>query len=113
MAGGEGDIAEVQQMEDRLLALQLASKFAGDLGLTQEVKDELKRVETQIDGHTGKMLGELRLNGIRPADRDAVEADLYSSVRMLELVSGAERAEKTLLEGMDTIDALIAEASKR
>jgi hypothetical protein len=113
MAGGEGDIAEVQQMEDRLLALQLASKFAGDLGLTQEVKDELKRVETQIDGHTGKMFGELRLHGIRPADRDAVEADLYSSVRMLELVSGAERAEKTLLEGMDTIDAIIAEATKR
>ncbi|MCZ8309955.1 MAG: hypothetical protein O9320_03820 [Magnetospirillum sp.] len=111
MAAGEGDIAEIQQMEDRLLALQLASKFAGDLGLTQEVKDELKRVETQIEGHTGKMFGDLRLNGLTPEQRDAIEADLFSSVRMLELVSGAERAEKTLLEGLDIIDIKIAEAA--
>jgi hypothetical protein len=111
MAAGEGDIAEIQQMEDRLLALQLASKFAGDLGLTQEVKDELKRVESQIEGHTGKMFGDLRLNGLTPEQRDAIEADLFSSVRMLELVSGAERAEKTLLEGLDIIDIKIAEAA--
>jgi hypothetical protein len=33
-----------------------------------------------------------------------VEAELYSSVRMLELVVGADKAEKTLVEGLNVID---------
>lgn len=109
MATGEGDITEMQQVEDRLLALQLAAKYAGELGLSQELKDELKRVEGHIDGHTGKLFFELRSRGLNADNREAVEADLYSSVRMLELVSGAERAEKTLVEGLNLIDEKLAE----
>jgi hypothetical protein len=112
MAAGEGDIAEMEQMEDRLMALQIASKFAGDLGLTQDVVDELKRVETQIEGHADKMFGALRLRGLAPEQREATEADLFSSVRMLELVSGAERAEKMLLEGLDIIETKISQAAR-
>ena len=110
MATGEGDITEMQQVEDRLLALQLASKFAGELGLSQELKDELKRVEGHIDGHTGKLFFDLRSRGLKAENREATEADLYSSVRMLELVSGAERAEKTLVEGLNLIDEKLAES---
>lgn len=103
-ATGEGDIAEMQMVEDRLLALQLAAKYAGDLGLDKELKDELKRVETQIDGHTGRFFTDLRMRGLTPEDRGGAEAELYSSVRMLELVSGADKAEKTLVEGLNLID---------
>jgi hypothetical protein len=110
MATGEGDITEMQQVEDRLLALQLAAKFAGDIGLTQELKDELKRVENHIDGHTSKLFFDLRSRGLAPENREATEADLYSSVRMLELVVGAEKAEKTLVEGLNLIDEKIAES---
>jgi len=110
MAMGEGDITEMQQVEDRLLALQLAAKFAGEIGLSQELKDELKRVEGHIDGHTGKLFFELRSRGLTPENREATEANLYSSVRMLELVVGAEKAEKTLVEGLNLIDEKIAES---
>jgi hypothetical protein len=110
MATGEGDITEMQQVEDRLLALQLAAKFAGDIGLTQELKDELKRVENHIDGHTSKLFFDLRSRGLAPENREATEADLYSSVRMLELVVGAEKAEKTLVEGLNLIDEKISES---
>jgi hypothetical protein len=110
MATGDGDITEMQQVEDRLLALQLAAKFAGDIGLTQELKDELKRVENHIDGHTSKLFFDLRSRGLAPENREATEADLYSSVRMLELVVGAEKAEKTLVEGLNLIDEKIAES---
>ncbi|MCM0018878.1 MAG: hypothetical protein NBV67_02690 [Tagaea sp.] len=103
-AMGEGDIAEIQLVEDRLLALQLAAKYAGDLGLDKELKDELKRVETQIDGHTGRFFTDIRMRGLMPEDRQGAESELYSSVRMLELVSGADKAEKTLVEGLSLID---------
>ncbi|MBI1245113.1 MAG: hypothetical protein GC202_08910 [Alphaproteobacteria bacterium] len=109
MATGEGDITEMQQVEDRLLAMQLAAKYAGELGISQELKDELKRVEGHIDGHTGKLFFDLRSKGLKAENREAAEADLYSSVRMLELVSGAERAEKTLVEGLSLIDEKLAE----
>ncbi len=110
MATGEGDITEMQQVEDRLLALQLAAKFANEIGLSQELKDELKRVEGHIDGHTGKLFFELRSRGLTVENREATEANLYSSVRMLELVVGAEKAEKTLVEGLNLIDEKIAES---
>ena len=103
-AAGEGDIAEMQLVEDRLLALQLAAKYAGDLGLDKELKDELKRVEGQIDGHTGRFFTDIRMRGLLPEDRQNAETELYSSVRMLELVSGADKAEKTLVEGLTLID---------
>jgi hypothetical protein len=103
-AMGEGDIAEIQLVEDRLLALQLAAKYAGDLGLDKELKDELKRVENQIDGHTGRFFTDIRMRGLMPEDRQGAESELYSSVRMLELVSGADKAEKTLVEGLTLID---------
>jgi hypothetical protein len=103
-AAGEGDIGEMQLVEDRLLALQLAAKYAGDLGLDKELKDEIKRVESQIDGHTGRMFGDIRSRGLPAESRGDVEAELYSSVRMLELVVGADKAEKTLVEGLNLID---------
>jgi len=109
MAGGEGDITEMQQVEDRLLALQLAGKFADELGLSKELKDEIKRVETHIDGHTGKLFFDLRARGLQPEGRESTKANLYSSVRMLVLVSGAEKAEKTLVEGLSLIDELLAQ----
>lgn len=103
-AAGEGDIGEMQLVEDRLLALQLAAKYAGDLGLDKELKEEIKRVESQIDGHTGRLFGDIRTRGLSVESRQDVEAELYSSVRMLELVVGADKAEKTLVEGLNIID---------
>lgn len=103
-AAGEGDIGEMQLVEDRLLALQLAAKYASELGLDKELKDEIKRVETQIDGHTGRLFGDIRSRGLTVENRQDVEAELYSSVRMLELVVGADKAEKTLVEGLNVID---------
>jgi hypothetical protein len=92
--------AVLEQMQDRIVSLRVAERYADDIGLGGEVEQRLSAIESGINQRADKLLGTLNIG----SDRSKAEADLNGTVRLLELVAGPESADELRLKGLRLLD---------
>lgn len=92
------DLARLRAVEDRIVSLRLCQKFARELGIDSEVAGSLKTISAGLDDRAKGLLKRLEAN-----DPDVSSVDLFSTVRLVELVEGPEKAEKLRQKGMQAM----------
>lgn len=90
----------LEQMQDRIVSLRVAERYADDIGLGGEVEQRLSAIETGLTKRADKLLGSLNIG----SNRSKAEANLYDTVRLLELVVGPESADELRLKGLRLLD---------
>ena len=90
----------LEQMQDRIVSLRVAERYAEDIGLGGEVEQRLSAIESGLSKRADKILGTLNIG----SDRSRAEANLNGMVRLLELVVGPELADELRLRGLRLLD---------
>ena len=90
----------LEKMQDRIVSLRVAERYADDIGLGGEVEQRLADIETGLSKRADKLLGTLNIG----SNRSKAEADLNSTVRLLELIAGPESADELRLKGLRLLD---------
>lgn len=81
--------------EDRARALRKCLLFADDIGLRREVDAKIQTITREIEKSTNAAVNMMSGSSLMTAEgRSAAEAEVYSAVRMLELVAGPQSADK-------------------
>ena len=92
------DVQEMERLrdaEDRIVALRLCRRFSDDVGLAEQVAAAMKTIGTCLYTRGKKILGALEAN-----DPGTSVVDLYNTVRLVELVDGAEKADRLRVAGL-------------
>jgi hypothetical protein len=100
--------ARRESAESRAHALWKCARFAGKIGLDREVRATIKTVEEAATRLALEQLRAVETGSAAPGSIDAVEASLIHAVRVLELISGSERADALRLRGTAVLDRLRA-----
>lgn len=99
----EDDVASqdmLEKMQDRIVSLRVAERYADDIGLGGEVEERLTAIESGLSKRAEKLLGTLNIG----SDRTRAETNLNETVRLLELVAGPESADDLRLRGLKLLD---------
>jgi hypothetical protein len=101
--GPGGDLTDemIAQIQDRIVSLKVTDRYARELGLWNEVGLAIEAIERGLEERGSAILNSLS-NGA--ASRDELEINLYATVRLLELASGPERADKLRCDGVKLLD---------
>jgi hypothetical protein len=90
----------LEKMQDRIVSLRVAERYADDIGLGGEVEQRLTAIESGLSKRADKLLGTLNIG----SDRSRAEANLNGTVRLIELVSGPESADDFRTRGRALLD---------
>lgn len=90
----------LEQMQDRIVSLRVAERYADDIGLGGEVEQRLTAIESGLSKRADKILGSFNVG----SDRARAEANLNGTVRLMELVAGPESADEVRLRGRRLLD---------
>ena len=90
----------MEQMQDRIVSLRVAERYAEEIGLGGEVEQRLSKITEGLNQRADRLLGSLNIDG----DRDRAEANLNGTVRLLELVAGPELADELRKRGLRLLD---------
>jgi hypothetical protein len=90
----------LEKMQDRIVSLRVAERYADDIGLGGAVEERLHTIETGLGQRADKLLGTLNVG----SDRSKAESNLNDTVRLLELVAGPESADDLRQRGLDLLD---------
>ena len=82
-------------VEDQIVSLRLCRQYAGDVGLEGEIDGALKSIGGDLGQRSEGLLKRLEAN-----DATVSSADLFCTVRLVELVEGSEKAEALRQKGM-------------
>ncbi|UUX49727.1 hypothetical protein NUH88_20305 [Nisaea acidiphila] len=97
---GDRDPVEAQKsVEDRIVSLRITDRFADELGLDRDVNQRLAQLEHNIGAQSEALLNTIRSRNFSAVDPDEAERQLFSQVRMTELLLGPEKANQLRLEG--------------
>lgn len=98
--GGERDPVQAQKaVEDRIVSLRIADRFADELGLERDVNQRLAKLEHDIGAQSEALLETIRSRNFTALDPEEAERQLFSQVRMTELLLGPEKANQLRVEG--------------
>jgi len=95
MATAEQELERLREAEDRIVALRLCRRFSDDVGMAEQVNAAMKAIGAGLDGRGKTLVTRLEAN-----DPTISVVDLYNTVRLVELVEGAEKADKLRLAGV-------------
>ena len=86
-----------------VIALRLCAQYAEELGLAGQVEVKLEQLRDSMEERAGQLLEHVRRGGLAAGQRATAEANLYCTVRLLELVAGSDRADHLRREGLDAL----------
>lgn len=86
-------------LEDRVVSLRIASRYADELGLERDVNRRLAALEQSLDRQASDLLAQIRSRAYRTTTPEHAERDLMGTVRMIELLLGPERADRVRRQG--------------
>ena len=99
------DEAKLKEAEQRAIALRLCVRYAEELGLGGEAEEKLSTLQEQLTGLTGGMIESLHGRYMSAKQRGSVEAHLFASVRLVELLAGPDVANDLRLKGIASLEA--------
>ena len=99
------DEAKLKEAEQRAIALRLCVRYAEELGLGGEAEEKLSALQEQLTGLTGGMIESLHGRYMSSKQRGSVEAHLFASVRLVELLAGPDVANDLRLKGIASLEA--------
>ena len=99
------DESKLKEAEQRAIALRLCARYAEELGLGGEAEEKLSTLQEQLTGLTGGMIESLHGRYMSSKQRGSVEAHLFASVRLVELLAGPDVANDLRLKGIASLEA--------
>jgi hypothetical protein len=99
------DESRLKEAEQRAIALRLCVRYAEELGLGGEAEEKLSTLQEQLTGLTGGMIESLHGRYMSAKQRGSVEAHLFASVRLVELLAGPDVANDLRLKGIASLEA--------
>src|SRR3546814_12555853 len=87
MAGADDELRNLRDAEDRIVALRLCHRFSDDVGMVEQVAGAMKAIGNGLDQRGQALVARLQAN-----DATVSVADLYNTVRLVELVEEIGRA---------------------
>jgi len=97
------DEVRLREAEQRAIALRLCVRYAEELGLGGEAEEKLSNLHEQLTGITQSTIDTLHGRYFSTKQRGAVEANLYASVRLIELLAGPDVANDLRLKGVEAL----------
>jgi len=101
--GGNGSArdqrAAQKGIEDRIISLRIASRFAIELGLDRDVNRRLAELEESVAEQSKNLLAALKKRDYAALSPEEAERQLFTQVRVTELLLGPELANRLRLEG--------------
>ena len=82
-------------IENQIVSLRLCKQYAGDIGLTGEIDTAMKQISAKLDIRSADLLRRLQADDVTVST-----VDLFSTVRLVELSEGSEKADKLREKGM-------------
>jgi hypothetical protein len=98
------DEVKLREAEQRAIALRLCARYAEELGLGGEAEEKLDDLQEQLAAVTENTIGTLYGRYFSSKQRNAVEANLYASVRLVELLAGPDIANDLRLKGVAALE---------
>ncbi|HVJ51352.1 MAG TPA: hypothetical protein VM689_02755 [Aliidongia sp.] len=92
--GTSAPLEDLVRTEAAILALRKCAGFAGEVGLVEVVQDMISALVADLHEKVAIQFGHLNSSRSSPADLDRVEAEMYWSIRTLELTGRAAEAEQ-------------------
>ncbi len=86
-------------VEDRIISLQIANRFADELGLDRDVNRRLAELEENVAEQSKNLLEALKKRDHAALGPEEAERQLFTQVRLTELLLGPEIANRLRLEG--------------
>lgn len=90
-------------VEDRIISLRIANRFANELGLDKDVNRRLAELEENVAEQSKKLLEALKKRDYAVLAPEEAERQLYAQVRLTELLHGPEKANQLRLEGEELL----------
>ncbi len=84
----------LQDMEDRVISLRVAERYAPAVGLAQAVDTCLTTIRDSLDKTTGDIMSDISQGDLGFKERGRIEESVFHAVRLLELASGSDSADK-------------------
>ena len=107
-AGGGWDVApdevKLKEAEQRAIALRLCSRHAEELGLGGEAEQKVQSLQALVKSRADDVLDNMGGRYMNGQQRLAVEANLYASVRLVELLGGPDGANDLRLKGLSILN---------
>ncbi|WP_193181442.1 hypothetical protein [Nisaea sediminum] len=97
---GSDPVEAQKAVEDRIVSLMITDRFAEELGLERDVNKRLAELEHNIGAQTEALLSKIRSRNSSALDPGDAQRQLYTQVRMTELLLGPEKANQLRLEGL-------------
>jgi hypothetical protein len=86
-------------VEDRIVSLRIASRFANELDLERDVNRRLAELEESVAEQSKNLLADLKKRDYEVLSPEEAERQLFTQVRLTELLLGPEIANRLRLEG--------------
>jgi hypothetical protein len=99
------DEAKQIAAEQRAIALRLCQEYAAELGIGDQVQNRLDKIQAGVEARANSIINDLMAGPVPPAQRAAYEANLYASVRMLELLVGPDHADEIRKTGIEALNS--------
>lgn len=87
-------------VEDRIVSLRITDRFADELGLERDVNQRIAELEVNIGEQSKALLASIRSRNYSELPPEEAERQLFTQVRMTELLLGPEKANQLRLEGI-------------
>ncbi|MEP3113996.1 MAG: hypothetical protein ABJO52_22185 [Nisaea sp.] len=98
-ASAREQVTAQKGLEDRIISLQIADRFADELGLDRDVNRRLAELEENVAELSRNLLDALRKRDHAALEPEEAERQLFAKVRLTELLLGPEIANRLRLEG--------------
>ena len=102
----ETNYAEQRTAEDRVLSLRLALRHAEDLGIADEIKQQLGDIEQSSRAAVSEIMAKVKEGNVGPVTREAVDERLFSVARMIELSAGPAAAYEMMKKARAELDLM-------
>lgn len=92
-------ISAQKGLEDRIVSLRISDRFAHELGLDRDVSSRLAELEQSVNEQSKILLAAIRKRDSAALSPEEAERQLFTQVRLTELLMGPEIANRLRLEG--------------
>lgn len=97
------DAAAWRNAELRAVALKRSSAYAELLTLHGDVAENLKRATEGVEKAASELFSQIRRGRLQGAAREAARQHVMSNARLMEILSGPEKAEQLLMRGLEAL----------
>ncbi|MBV8535539.1 MAG: hypothetical protein JO128_08110 [Alphaproteobacteria bacterium] len=97
------DAAAWRNAELRAVALKRSNAYAELLTLHGDVAENLKRATEGVEKAASELFTHIRRGRLQGAAREAARQHVMSNARLMEILSGPEKAEQLLMRGLEAL----------